>query len=152
MLHSVHHLRELVLSQRLHSKCVIYLSLFWRLPWLIALVASIFIQIDKYKYMTITIKGNEYNVKYTIRSMFIFEKITKKQFKIDSLMDWYILYYCIILANNMDTTLTFDEFIDACDDDTSIVTKMQSYLSKVFEQRAMFANDKDDTDIDVKKS
>ena len=52
----------------------------------------------------------------------------------------------------MDTTLTFDEFIDACDDDTSIVTKMQSYLSKVFEQRAMFANDKDDTDIDVKKS
>lgn len=102
--------------------------------------------------MTITIKGNEYNVKYTIRSMFIFEKITKKQFKIESIMDWYILYYCIILANNMDTTLTFDEFIDACDDDTSIVTKMQSYLSKVFEQRAMFANDKDETDIDVKKS
>ena len=42
--------------------------------------------------MTITIKGNEYNIKYTIRSMFIFEKITKKQFKIDSLMDWYVLY------------------------------------------------------------
>ena len=37
--------------------------------------------------MTITIKGNEYNVKYTIRSMFIFEKITKKQFKIESIMD-----------------------------------------------------------------
>ena len=102
--------------------------------------------------MTITIKGNEYNVKYTIRSMFIFEKITKKQFKIDSLIDWYVLYYCIILANNTDTTLTLDEFIDACDDDTSIVTKMQSYLSKVFEQRAMFAKDTDTTDIDVKKS
>ena len=99
--------------------------------------------------MTITIKGNEYNIKYTIRSMFIFEKITKKQFKIDSLIDWYVLYYCIILANNMDTTLTFDEFIDACDDDTSIVTKMESYLSEVFEQRALFAKDKDDTVIVV---
>ena len=102
--------------------------------------------------MTITIKGNEYNIKYTIRSMFIFEKITKKQFKIDSLMDWYILYYCIILANNMDTTLTFDEFIDACDDDTSIVTKMQSYLSKVYKQHAMFANDKEDKKKKKKKS
>lgn len=102
--------------------------------------------------MNLTIKGKEYNVNYTIRSMFLFEKIAKKTFSLESLMDWYILYYCIILASNKESTLTFDDFIDACDEDTSIATKMQEYLSNVFAQRAAFANDDKAEDDGVKKN
>lgn len=102
--------------------------------------------------MKLTIKGKEYNVSYTIRSMFLFEKITKKTFSLESIMDWYVLYYCIIIASNKESTLTFDDFIDACDEDTSIATKMQEYLSKVFEQRAAFANEDKDDDDGVKKN
>ena len=102
--------------------------------------------------MTITIKGNEYNVKYTIRAMFLFEKISNKTFSLESIMDWYVLYYCIIIASNKESTMTFDDFIDACDEDTSIATKMQEYLSKVFEQRAAFASDDKAEDDGVKKN
>lgn len=80
--------------------------------------------------MNITIRGKEYKVKYTIRAMFIFEKMANKLFKIESLLDWYIFYYSMILANNPDCELLFDDFIDECDSNPTLIVKMQEYLNK----------------------
>lgn len=80
--------------------------------------------------MNITIRGKEYKVKYTIRAMFIFEKMANKIFKIESLLDWYIFYYSMILANNPDCELLFDDFIDECDSNPALIVKMQEYLNK----------------------
>lgn len=80
--------------------------------------------------MNITIRGKEYKVKYTIRAMFIFEKMANKLFKIESLLDWYIFYYSMILANNPDCELLFDDFIDECDSNPALIVKMQEYLNK----------------------
>lgn len=79
--------------------------------------------------MKITIQNKEYEVKNTIRAMFIFEKIANKPFKIETLLDWYIFYYSMILANNPDCTLLFDEFINECDNDPSLTMNIQDYLS-----------------------
>ena len=83
--------------------------------------------------MNITIKDKEYKVKYTIRSMFIFEKMANKIFKIESLLDWYIFYYSMILANNPDCELLFDDFIDECDSNPTLIVNMQEYLNKEME-------------------
>lgn len=80
--------------------------------------------------MNITIRDKEYKVKYTIRAMFIFEKMANKIFKIESLLDWYIFYYSMILANNPDCELLFDDFIDECDSNPALIVKMQEYLNK----------------------
>ena len=80
--------------------------------------------------MNITIKDKEYKLKYTIRAMFIFEKMANKIFNIESLLDWYIFYYSMILANNPDCDLLFDEFIDECDSNPTLIVKMQEYLNK----------------------
>jgi hypothetical protein len=68
----------------------------------------------------ITINNKEYKVKYTIRALFIFEQITGKAFEIKTLLDNYIFFYSMILANNPENILDWNEFIDALDSDPSI--------------------------------
>lgn len=80
--------------------------------------------------MKIKIKNKEYQVKNTIRAMFVFEKIANKPFKIETLLDWYIYYYSMILANNSDCTLLFDEFINECDSNPSLIMDIQDYLTQ----------------------
>lgn len=57
---------------------------------------------------TITINNTEYKVKYTIRALFIFEQITGKAFEIKTLLDNYIFFYSMILANNPDNILDWN--------------------------------------------
>ncbi len=86
--------------------------------------------------MEITIKEQTYKVKYSIRSLFIFEQLTGKTFTLESLLDQYIFFYSMILANNPESTLTFDQFIDECDEDFTLVTNLQKYVSDVFAKQA----------------
>ena len=94
--------------------------------------------------MEITIKDNAYKVKYSIRSLFVFEQLTGNTFKLEKLMDEYILFYAMILANNPDTSLTFDEFIDECDTDPSLAIKFQQYITEVFAMQSQLLPDKDE--------
>ena len=86
--------------------------------------------------MEITIKEQTYKVKYSIRSLFIFEQLTGKTFTLETLLDQYIFFYSMILANNPESTLTFDQFIDECDEDFTLVTNLQKYVSDVFAKQA----------------
>ena len=79
--------------------------------------------------MNITIKGKEYKVKYTIRALFIYEQITGKPFNIVTLFDNYLFFYCLILANNPNDVLDFDDYLDALDSDKDLY----SQLTKVVE-------------------
>lgn len=80
--------------------------------------------------MKITIQNKEYQVKNTIRAMFVYEKIANKPFKIETLLDLHVYYYSMILANNPDCTLLFDEFINECDSNPSLIMDIQDYLTQ----------------------
>jgi hypothetical protein len=86
--------------------------------------------------MEIKIKEQNYKVKYSIRSLFIFEQLTGKTFSLDTLIDQYIFFYSMILANNSECTLTYDQFIDECDEDFTLVIDFQKYINEVFTQQA----------------
>lgn len=75
---------------------------------------------------TITINGENYKVKYTIRALFLMEQITGKPFEIKTLLDNYLFFYCMILANNKDKEkiLGWDEFVDALDDDANLMKQL----------------------------
>lgn len=79
--------------------------------------------------MKITIKNKDYKVKYTIRALFIFEQITGKPFNISTLFDNYLFFYCLILANNPDDVLGWEDYIEAIDTDK----ELYSQLTKVVE-------------------
>ena len=95
--------------------------------------------------MEITIKEQTYKVKYSIRSLFIFEQIKGKTFTLESLLDQYIFFYSMILANNPECTLTFDQFIDECDEDFTLVTNLQKYITEVFAKQAQLVKSEEDS-------
>lgn len=99
--------------------------------------------------MTIKIKDTVYQFKQTIRALFLWEQIAQRPFEIKTLLDNYLYFYCILLANNPDFML-WDEFIDALDDDPEI---FQSLVKILNERNAIsdLINPEDESDKDKKK-
>ena len=95
--------------------------------------------------MEITIKEQTYKVKYSIRSLFIFEQLSGKSFTLETLLDQYIFFYSMILANNPECTITFDDFIDECDEDFTLVTNLQKYITEVFAKQAQLVKADEDS-------
>ena len=100
--------------------------------------------------MTLTINKKKYKVKYTIRALFIFEQIAGKSFSINTLLDNYLFFYSMILANNEDA-LSWDEFLDALDNDPNLFTKISDMLNKESEKDKLL-NDDDEKSDGQKKS
>lgn len=102
--------------------------------------------------MTITINSIEYKLKYTLRSLFIYEKITDNQFTGKSLIDYYILFYSTLLANNPDSfKYTFDEFIQLCDDDNNLFVQFTEFLNKELNIQNQFNHEEADEDSKKKE-
>lgn len=99
----------------------------------------------------IEINGKEYNLKYTIRSLFLFEQITKKSFKIETLLDNYVFFFCLILANNKDNPIDWDEFIQAMDDDPTLFQRIGEIVAKQQKKNELFDGDEKE-DGEQKKS
>lgn len=91
----------------------------------------------------ITIKNKEYKFKFTLRAMLIFEQVTKRNFSIQSLTDEYIYLYCMIMANNPDSNLTFDDLMDAMDEDPTIMIQFKEELNNYNKKAALFINEDD---------
>lgn len=89
----------------------------------------------------ITINGKEYNVRYTLRALFIFEQITNKSFKIETLLDNYIFFYSIILASNKDKVLDWDEFIDELDRNPKLYTEITNVINEQQKKDNIFMNE-----------
>jgi len=79
----------------------------------------------------VKINKKKYEVKYTVRSLFLFEQITKKPFaleELDYVMNRYIFAYCVILASNQDDILDWDDFVAACDADPSVLETINNII------------------------
>lgn len=78
----------------------------------------------------VTINNAEYILRYTLRALFIYEEITGKPYSGDKMVNSYILLYAMLMANNKDFPLTFDDVIDACDSDPSIFETFLAVLEE----------------------
>lgn len=108
----------------------------------IAIFIYIITSINLKNMKSITINKKKYKVKYTIRALFIFEQITQKPFKIDTLLDNYIFFYSMILANNQDKILDWNEYLDAIDANPNLFKEMNDIVNE--EQKKNDVFDKSD--------
>lgn len=99
----------------------------------------------------IKINNKEYNIKYSLRALFIFETITQKPFELKTMLDNYVLYYSMILASNKECDLTWDQFIDAIDQDPTILTNLQETITEKNQMDEMFESKEEDENGDKKK-
>lgn len=90
---------------------------------------------------TIKINDKEYKVKYTIRALFYWEQITGKPFAINTLLDNYLFFYCMILANNPDNILEWDQFLNAIDNDPTLFTQINSTVEDSQKKDELFNNE-----------
>lgn len=105
-------------------------------------VQRIFFQYNLFiQTMKITINNKEYTVKYTIRALFVFEQITGKPFGIKTLLDNYLFFYSMILANNPDNPIDWDEFIDALDNDKNLLQQLSKIVEDYQKQDNLFADE-----------
>lgn len=101
---------------------------------------------------TVKINGTDYKVKKTVRSIFIFEQITGKRFDLETLQDSYIFFYSVVLANNPDNVLQWDDFIDALDRDPEIFTRINDILKEGEEIEVLLSDESEEGDNDKKKA
>ena len=101
--------------------------------------------------MNITINKKQYKVKYTIRALFIFEQITGKPFNISTLFDNYLFFYCLLLANNPDDVIEWEEFIDAIDSDKDLYQQLSKAVTDYQKQDNLLSGE-DDSEGGQKKS
>ena len=57
--------------------------------------------------------GKSYQLKYNIRSIVLFEKMTDKPFTLACTTDHVIFLYAMLLSGTPDATITLDDFMDA---------------------------------------
>ena len=93
---------------------------------------------------TVTINGVDYKIKYTIIALFIMEQITGKPFQVTTVLDNYIFFYSMILANNPDNILNWNDFIDALDNDPNLFKQLTEIGNSFTKKDSMFQQDDED--------
>lgn len=88
--------------------------------------------------MKLNIKDTKVELKYTLRALFLFEKIKGCAFSLNTLLDEYLFFYCLILANNKEIDMTFDDFIDVLDADITLMSKYKEFLQKEMERQNVY--------------
>ena len=91
---------------------------------------------------TILINGKEYPIKYGIRSMLIAEQITQKPFSLDNMNEQLVFLYSCLLAANNELSMSYEEFLDAIDEDMSIIIRFGEYLAEQQKKEKNILKDK----------
>ena len=91
---------------------------------------------------TILINGKEYPIKYGIRSMLIQEQITQKPFSLDNMNEQLVFLYSCLLAADNELTMSYEEFLDAIDEDMSIIIRFGQYLAEQQKKEKNILKDK----------
>lgn len=96
----------------------------------------------------ISIQNKEYILKYTLRAFFIFENLTGYSFQFGKVLDEYLLFYSMLLANNEAFTIPFGEFIALCDESPALFKEFKEFFLKEVELQSQLSGQ---TSSDVKK-
>ena len=86
--------------------------------------------------MKVNIKDQEIEMKYSFRSLIIFEEITGKTLTVpESLKDILILFYSVILGSAKGSLQdwTWDNFMDYLDENPEITVEFTNWLKDVLE-------------------
>ena len=101
--------------------------------------------------MTIQIKDREVTLRYSFRSLILYENIQKKSFSPESTTDVLVYMFCVILGSDPEVELSFNEFLDMIDENPNLVVEFSSWLSEQISRQTMLSpEDEDDEKKKVK--
>lgn len=91
--------------------------------------------------MKIKIEDKEVELKYSFRSLMLYENIQKKSFAPESTTDVLVFMFCVILGSDKDIKLDFNTFLDMVDDNPQLVVEFGDWLTKEINKQNMLSPD-----------
>ena len=89
--------------------------------------------------MKVRIKEQEVELRYSMRSLFMYEKIVG-QFNPKTIEEFATFFYCVLCSSNKDLVLTFDEFIDeVIDPQPELLNQFAEWLSKTMQKNSFLS-------------
>lgn len=102
--------------------------------------------------MKITIKGKDVTMRYSMRSMMIYENIMQQNFNPKGITEILTFFYCCVLASCKDINLTFDEFIDWIDENPEAIVEFNEWLASVVNKNSYIRKKAEDGGDDSKNA
>lgn len=82
--------------------------------------------------MEITIKDKTITLKYSFRSMIIYEKIMNESFKPHGVTQLVVYFYSVVMASSEGLSLTYDEWMDYLDANPKALSDFSLWLQSVY--------------------
>ena len=98
---------------------------------------------EKIQRMEIKVEDKKVTLKYGFRALMMFERITGKTFQGGGLNDCLTLFYCCFVAGDLNTNVTFDSFIEWCDDNPIEVVNFTQWLTNKLQMEGELSKQED---------
>lgn len=79
--------------------------------------------------MTIKIKEKDYKLGGRMRAMLLWEAAMNRPFDLVKCGDMLLYFYCLILAGKNEETISWEWFVDACEEDPTIFARMTALIT-----------------------
>nr|DAN16463.1 MAG TPA: tail assembly chaperone protein [Caudoviricetes sp.] len=90
--------------------------------------------------MKVTIKGQEITLKYSLRSLFLYERKTGESFNPRNIEQFCLYFYCVVCSSNKDLDLTFDDFIDeVIDPNPQVMNEFAEWLNSTMQKNTFLS-------------
>ena len=87
--------------------------------------------------MKVTIKNKEIELRYSFRSMMIYEKITGTSFNPKGITEIMIYFYSSILASDKNIDLSFEEFMNWVDGEPKALNDFSMWLTSTLTKNSV---------------
>lgn len=85
--------------------------------------------------MIVKVNDKEITLRYSFRSLILYENIQKKSFSPETTTDVLIFMFCVILSSEKDLDFDFNQFLDMIDENPSLVTEFALWLTKEMDKQ-----------------
>ena len=99
---------------------------------------------------TVLINGVEYKLRYSLRGLFLFERIADHPYR-GTAFDLHILFYACLLESNEDFKMEMPEFIAACEDDPRLIDAFKGVMEERNARDRAIMTGADDVDVKKKE-
>lgn len=96
--------------------------------------------------MIVKIKDKDIELKFSFRSLMIYENITKKSFNPESTSDILIFMFCVLISSDKDLNLDFGDFLDYVDNNPYVIVDFSEWFTGQMNKANTISPDEDEDD------
>lgn len=85
--------------------------------------------------MTVRVNDIDVTLRYSFRSLILYENIQKKSFNPETTTDVLVFMFCVILSSEKELDFNFNQFLDMVDENPSLVTEFALWLTKEMDKQ-----------------